>query len=168
MVIQSELKKILHYSPETGLFTWAVDRRRIRAGRIAGSINVRGYIQIGIEGKLYYAHRLAFLYQTGVWPDADVDHISGDRSDNSWCNLRKVAHKENMKNISKASNNTSGVTGVCWNSRLGKWMSYITDEEKRRHLGVFESLDEAIKIRKHAEKIHGYHENHGRTDDVRL
>lgn len=85
MLTQSELKNKLTYNPETGLFG--------RKNKIAGSLRPNGYIQIGINKKLFRAHRLAFLYMTGEWPKSDVDHIDMDRKNNKWANLREADRK---------------------------------------------------------------------------
>lgn len=57
------LCELLHYCPETGIFTWKVTRKGLaKAGTVAGSTNGRGYRQISVDGKLYLAHRLAWFY----------------------------------------------------------------------------------------------------------
>ena len=76
---QEYIKSILIYNPETGLFTW-VHRNSKKVGRMTNS----GYIQIGINCRLYMAHRLAYLYMIGKWPEYDIDHINMNKSDNRW------------------------------------------------------------------------------------
>lgn len=163
MITQSELKNILHYDPDTGLMKWVVNHKRVRAGSIAGCVNARGYIQVGIARRMYFAHRLAFLYQTGGWPPVHVDHINGLKTDNRWCNLRPVTPAENTKNAARSSSNKSGVTGVSWAARLGKWRATIKAEGSLKYLGVFDDLDEAASARKSAEQKYGFHKNHGRS-----
>ena len=59
------------------------------------------------------------------------------------------------------SNNTSGVTGVSWNRKAGKWDAYIKVNGKRINLGYYVDKQDAIKTRRDAEIKHGFHENHG-------
>jgi HNH endonuclease len=47
-----------------------------------------GYRYVEIDGELYRADRVAWLYVTGEWPEGEVEHINGDRGDNRWENLR--------------------------------------------------------------------------------
>lgn len=92
---------------------------------------------IGIDGTRYLAHRLAFLYMTGAWPDCDVDHINLDRADNRWGNLRQATRSQNMANGKLRSSNTSGFKGVTWVSRLSKWRAEIVKDGRKKAIGHF-------------------------------
>ncbi|EBO9197623.1 TPA: HNH endonuclease [Salmonella enterica subsp. salamae serovar 21:z10:[z6]] len=122
MIDQRELKILLRYNPDTGVFYWLKDMGLCcKAGDIAGGVcKVNGYIRIGIKGRQYKAHRLAFLYMTGRWPRM-IDHINRNRKDNRWINLRECVLQQNNLNISVKSNNTSGVPGVSWKPHNEKW-----------------------------------------------
>ena len=142
---QSRLKELLHYDPETGIFTWRVGRPGCAAGKATGSKHrTLGYVQIGVDRKILYAHRLAFLYMTGVWPVEQVDHVNGDRADNRWINLRQVSHSENMQNIGgPRADNTSGLLGVCWNKRDSNWNAQIKAHGRRVNLGGYPTPEAA-------------------------
>ncbi|MFM0554788.1 HNH endonuclease [Paraburkholderia sediminicola] len=153
---QEMLQSILHYNPETGVFTYLNDSKHKEAGQEAGYIKSQGYREIHVAGKNYYAHRLAFLFMTGSFPKECVDHINNNRLDNRWCNLRNATRAENMRNRPKLKSNTSGVTGVCWQRAMKKWCAYINLNRKRHELGHFDSLDEAASVVKAArERLHG-------------
>ena len=98
-----KLHSILHYDPATGQFTWKWRiNGRMRPdprclGKIAGTKNKSGYVAIGIDGKLYRAGRLAWLYFYGSWPTNTIDHINHDRTDNRICNLRDITNAENVR-----------------------------------------------------------------------
>ena len=159
---QKQLKEILHYNPETGIFTWLVKTaNRIKIGDVAGSTNSCGYISIKIKYNRYLAHRLAWLYMTGGWPKHQIDHIDHIRNNNRWVNFRGATHQENHKNQSLPKNNISGICGVFWENRAKKWRAQITVSGKKSCLGCFSSKAGAIKARKEAEIKYGYHENHG-------
>lgn len=83
-----------------------------------------------------------------------VDHINGDRSDNRKSNMRIITKNQNPINCKTYSNNTSGTKGVCWNKKLGKWNAYLHINGKRFYLGVYENIEDAIKIRKKYEETH--------------
>lgn len=160
----SELKRLLAYDPETGAFTRLVRvNRKHDVGSVAGSLTYQGYIRIFINRSHYLAHRLAFFFMTGAFPQIDIDHINGVRSDNRWANLRVVTHSDNAKNMRLPADNKSGVIGVRWQSRLNKWSARIGIDGKEKYLGAFATLEEAASARKHAEALHGFHPNHGRT-----
>jgi hypothetical protein len=161
MIDQKRLKELLHYDPETGHFTWKVSRGRANARGVAGYSDTNGYVLIKIDGKNYSAHRLAFLYIEGAFPQCEVDHINHDRADNRWANLRPVTRDQNMRNIPRYKNNTSGITGVRWIVEMQKWRAQISVNGKYHHLGLFEDFNEAVERRKLAEKEHGFHPNHG-------
>jgi len=161
---QTYLKELLHYDPDTGLFTWT---RRIsnfvKAGDLAGGRNQRGYWKIMIKNKSYAAHRLAFLYMTGEFPAIDTDHINGDKADNRWINIRAVSTMENMQNQKMGKANTSGVVGVGLIANSPKWKAYIRVSGHYIHLGCFTDKEAAASARKDAEQRYGFHENHGRA-----
>jgi len=157
---QAYLKSILHYDPETGIFVRTVGRGK---NMPAGNFNkITGYIQIQINRKKYPAHRLAFLYMTGLWPTEKTDHINGVRHDNRYVNLRAATNQENMRNAKRYSNNTSGITGVYWHINNRKWWAQINNGIKDTYLGVYEHWFDAVCARKSAEVRYEFHENHGR------
>lgn len=173
MISQEQLKQLIHYNPDTGLFTWVITRgAKCIKGEIAGNISQNGkhcrlsYCRIYILGKFYKAHRLAFLYMTGQFPTDEVDHINGDGTDNRWCNLRDVDHKQNGKNLRIKSNNSSGLHGVSWSDSRRKWRTRIFVDHKEIFIGRYDNLLEAACVRKSAELEHGFHINHGRYNDV--
>lgn len=107
------LKQLLHYSPETGKFTWRVGRHCVAAGAVAGSPDHAGYIKIKVDGRLYHASRLAWLYTRGRWPEGEIDHKDVNNTNNSETNLRDVTPTVNRQN-QKAPKRTNklGVQGV--------------------------------------------------------
>lgn len=166
ILTQEELKKLVHYEPDTGSFTWKVrSAYKVKVGDMAGGVDPHsGYRVIRINGKNYPAHRLAFLYITGSFPKQQVDHINRVRDDNRWVNLREVSPKENQMNRSIGKNNNSEVMGVSWCRTTHKWIASITVNGKLKHLGYFSKndLDKATEVRRTAELKYGFHENHGK------
>ena len=137
------LREVLHYDPETGVFTWRVRAGHAKIGDVAGGYDGRGYRVIGVDGALYRAHRLAWLYTTGAWPADQIDHINGARDDNRFANLREATHRENGQNRTAHPFNTSGHPGVCWHKAAQKWMAQIRTSQKHRYLGLFSTPEEA-------------------------
>jgi hypothetical protein len=149
---QERLKELIHYDPDTGVFSWRVDRGHNKTkGMIAGNCNTLGYIDISINDKHYYAHRIAFLYMEGFFPENEVDHINRIRHDNKWRNLKHVSRQCNMRNQSLSKANTSGITGVTWHKGGHKWVSQIMVAQKNKYLGLFKTLKEAAQARWEAE-----------------
>jgi hypothetical protein len=105
-----------------------------------------GYVAINISGKLHRAHRLAFLYMMGAFPENDVDHINRDRADNRWANLRPATRSENKLNGGPHRDNKSSRNGVSWFARDQKWRARGTCNGKQRHLGYFDTLEEAAAV----------------------
>ena len=144
MLTQENLKKMLHYDTDTGVFTRLVrTSSRTKIGDIAGYLKSDGYRLIMVDGKNYYAHRLAFFYMTGDWPVADIDHRNGVRDDNRWDNLREATRTENHQNRVMRSDNTSGFIGVDWHRQRGKWRAEIAVAGRRKSLGYFPTPEEA-------------------------
>lgn len=146
-VTQDQLKELLHYDPETGVFTNKVTRNpRAKQGAIAGSLNTLGYVVIQISMQKIHAHRLAWLYVYGCWPKNQIDHINRIRNDNRLCNLRDVTSSENIHNTSDNRKNTSGYRGVTWNRDRGKWQAQIMASKQYFHLGLYDSPEEAFAV----------------------
>lgn len=184
---QDILKELLHYDPDTGVFTWL--ERDIKwfghcrygsaecdkfnnkhAGNIAGCVHTQNgekdYIIIGINilgnKKRMRANILAHLYMTGEFPNGDIDHVDGNGINNSWKNLRDVSHQENGKNCKLNKDNTSGFNGVTWDSGANKWRVQLRLGKRCIYGGIFENIEDAIEKRKQMNIEHGYHKNHGR------
>lgn len=161
---QELLKKFLDYNPDTGIFTWKARYiTNIKVGSIAGGVQGtlpdKGYRVITLLGTNYSAHRLAWLYVYGNFPDKQIDHINHNRDDNRIANLREVSNHTNMKNKSKYTTNTTGYSGV--EQHGNNWKARIGVNGTKVLLGVFRTIEEAIAARKAAEKLLTYHTNHG-------
>ncbi|HNC23501.1 MAG TPA: HNH endonuclease signature motif containing protein [Opitutaceae bacterium] len=106
------LRECFEYDPETGMLTWR-DRPRSHfrapnayatfrnnfADKPAGSLAPHGYVTVRLNRKLLYAHRIAWVLMTGVWPLVNIDHVNGDKADNRWANLRLATQSQNMTNV---------------------------------------------------------------------
>src|SRR5215472_5451462 len=126
------LRSLLRYDPETGEFMWIVPHgrdKRLPAGLSVGTPfkpaadHKSGYIAISLDGRTYTAHRLAWLYMTGRWPSGPIDHADMVGTNNRWSNLRLADHAKNMHN--RHPKGVSGIKGVSWVERLGKWRATI-------------------------------------------
>ena len=138
-----QLRELLQYNADTGLFTWLerVDGR-VKAGSVAGYKSGVGYLQVCVLGRQYLAHRLAWFYFYSHWPKGQIDHISGDRSNNSIKNLRDVSRRVNSQNQRRAmSNNICGLLGV--SPSRGRWQAQIVLDGKVTHIGRFDTPEEA-------------------------
>ncbi len=140
MITQSQLKKLFNYNKETGLFTRISSPGVINViGKVAGARNTQGYIAIGIGGKDYFAHRLAFLYVDGYFPEHEVDHLNGTRFDNRWKNLKHATRTCNSQNTGMNKNNTSGFKGVTFAKARNVWISQI--DTKHGHIRIGQHQD---------------------------
>lgn len=155
MLTQERLRELLDYDPETGVFTWRVSRRGAKKGCVAGSLS-HGYIHIRVDEKPYRAHRLAWLYMHGYFPENQIDHINRVRDDNRIINLREVSIQCNARNRGVRSTNTSGVVGVYWYKAIKKWRVQIKADGKNLHLGYYRNLPDAVLSRWNAEVKHEF------------
>ena len=138
------LKNRFRYDPSTGLFirTKSVTGNKGKAGNVAGSKSGQGYILINFRGKKVGAHRLAWLYMTGNWPDKDIDHMNCNRIDNRWVNLRIADDSLNAQNQRSAHSNSG--TGLLGSSKCGsKFRAQILIDGKVRHIGLYDSAEDA-------------------------
>ena len=150
---QERLKSILCYDLETGVFTWRVDRQK-GIGSIAGVLHKLGYWVISIDGVVHYAHRLAWLYETGDWPSCKLDHINLNRSDNRFENLREVTDSQSMMNRRGWSFDES--KGATYNKESGLWKAQIWVNRTNHYLGSYETQEQAHAVYvKAARELHG-------------
>jgi len=153
MITQERLKELLHYDPDTGVFRWKVNRGGVKAGDVAGSIDGHGYLRIRMDGKIYSAHRLAWLYVYGEFPPNLIDHINGVITDNRISNLRPASRKQNGENLSLRPKNISGYRGVYWHKRLRKWRATVRHSYREYYLGYFDTAEEAAAMAKGARDL---------------
>ena len=140
----ARLRELLSYDSATGIFRRLVSTSsNAKAGDVAGSLSNKGYLLIYVDGSRYLAHRLAWLYVHGAWPDDQLDHWNGIRSDNWIENLRKATNDQNQQNRVASRGSTSGHLGVCWHSSNKRWMAQIMIGKKTKYLGYFSSVEEA-------------------------
>lgn len=137
----SELQRLLRYEPETGKFFW---RQKINhAGGEAGWVNPEtGYRIIKVGGVKVMAHRLAWFYVRGTWPNHRIDHKNGVRDDQRIDNLREASDRQNKANEKVRKDNRLGVKGVS-RSQNGWYDARIWDGKKNIHLGRYPKLEEA-------------------------
>jgi len=143
-----ELQARFTYRPDTGALQ-----------RLDGSVvtcrDRAGYLIVGANGRYLKAHRVCWKLHHGEDPVV-VDHINGDRSDNRICNLRSVDTTTNLRNRARSAKNTLGVSGVYWDTRNAVWRAHISDGVKKRHLGSFPTIIDAVAARFRAEAQHNY------------
>ena len=172
---RQELSQLLSYDPNTGKLTWKSRPRSMFSSdracstwnsRYAGkqaftATTAKGYHVGAVNNKLYRANRIIFKMIHGYDP-IQVDHEDGDNQNDRLSNLREVTGQQNQQNMRRSTSNTSGVTGVIWNAAKGKWDARITVNRKSIHLGRTTDFNEAVSLRKKAERHYGFHPNHGR------
>lgn len=163
MITHEYVTKTYNYDELTGSFTYLKSAGCRKAGDEVGwvdSSNGISYRVTKVNREKVRLHRLAFFYVNGRWPN-QIDHINGNGLDNRLENLREVFGNENNMNTRILKNNKSGIHGVSWHARICKWQSQITQHKKQIHLGYHDSFFEACCARKSAEKMFGFHPNHG-------
>lgn len=152
-----DLKKLIDYDPDTGFFytrKLAGNGSKKPGDKIGGKSH--GYIILRINARQYLAHRVAWLYVYGSWPNLQIDHINLNRSDNRICNLRLASHADNKHNEGVRRNNRSGFKGVGWCSKTGRWRARCHLNGKTHTLGNFDTPQEASEAyNKFAMKHHG-------------
>ena len=163
------VRESLDYNPDTGILVWKhrvlragferVDKawNTAHAGKIAkGQAHRHGHFQLMLFCRNYMMHRIVWAHYYGETTQGGIDHINGDPTDNRIKNLRLANQSQNLMNSKVHFDSTSGVKGVSWDKRAGKWYVYINTQYKRKFLGTFDDLSVAAKIRKEAEqKYHG-------------
>lgn len=177
---QSQVKELLDYDPETGVFTWrARPPERFskmqtcrmwnskfagkRAGTTTGDSKGYRFRRIRIDWALYQEHHLAWLYMTGQAPPDQIDHIDRDATNNKFENLALSSNQQNMLNKSKYSNNASGHNGVHWSKSKKTWHAYGRVGGRQVHLGYFNDLEDASKAASEFRESNGFSSGHGKV-----
>lgn len=176
LIPPSMVRELFEYDAAAGRLRWRLREVTDRytkvwnknfAGRIAGNERAdrggRRVRTVTVRKLAVYEHRLVWAYVTGTWPRFSIDHIDGDATNNCISNLRDVPHKDNCRNRGIPRHNKSGHVGVFWDKRTSKWVAGIRADNKAVHLGSFATLEEAVAVRKQAEREAGFHQNHGRN-----
>ena len=148
MLTQHRLKELLRYDESSGIFTWIPKKRDYRSQYLAGGKTTNGYITIGIDNKHYLAHRLAYLYIIGSFPEKQIDHINGVRSDNRWLNLRQATPSQN--NCNRVA--TKSVYQIVRKGRPGVWFSAHIQKDNKQYSSTFRKEEDAIVWRLRKEK----------------
>lgn len=159
MSLEDRLKCSLSYDPGTGKIFW---RDRFKGREAFSTKDAYGYFVGRAYGPKLKAHRVCWLLHYGSWPSGEIDHINGDKSDNRIQNLREVDRSENMRNSRMSSANSTGYTGVHYHKANKKYIAYARADNKLVYLGSFLTAEEAYSARLLANKIYGYHPNHGK------
>lgn len=144
MLTYEQASEILEYSPSDGELRWkkTTSSHSVK-GRVAGRYTASRHTVVGIYGKKYQAHRLAWLLHTGKWPERFIDHRNGIKSDNRIENLRQCDMSENNQNKARRRDNRSGFTGVMWQKKA--WRAKICTRGVNRWLGAFKTPEEAYR-----------------------
>lgn len=148
-----EIDRAFAYNSSTGEFTRKISTARCtKVGEVAGHKNAQGYIIIKYLGAAYKAHRLAWLIYHKSWPKYDIEHIDGNKSNNSISNLRDVSRSTNSLNTKYTSKNTSGYRGV--SPHNGKWRARLTLKGVQHIIGTYDTPEEAsIAYKKYKETL---------------
>lgn len=156
--LYENLHNLLKYDKKTGEFFWkkTVNNNSAVCGAVAGSKNKNGYIYICVGRKKYLAHRLAWLFEHGYFPEHDIDHVNRIRDDNRLCNLREVSRQCNLRNSRRSKKHKNKIRGVCWSRDSNKWRSIISVNNKYYHIGYFDEFCEAVCHRLAVEQCLGW------------
>jgi hypothetical protein len=158
---QSTLKSLVSYSPETGEFTRlkGTGKGAAKGAVTKGCVDKStGYRKICIQGKQLYAHRVAWLYMTGQWPEDQIDHKNMDRADNKFDNLRQANNAENNQRSRARADSKTKVLGVCWHKKAEKYVAQIKHQGNAIYLGLHNSIESAVAARQTAElQLHTHH-----------
>jgi len=147
MLTAKRLRELLSYDELTGEFRRLSGRGGKKKGSIAGTPNCDGYVQICIDKKHYLAHRLAWLYVHGEWPQDQIDHRFGIRNDNRFSEIRESNVLHNAQNKrSPHRPSKSGLLGVAWDASRSKWHATIKVDGIRRSLGRFNDAGQAYSV----------------------
>lgn len=152
------LDSLFYYHEDTGILIRYETMEP--AGTVVTQPDGKSYLVLRIDGVLYKAHRIIWKMLYNEEPE-EIDHDDGNGLNNRRTNLKSVTHQVNACNRRKPANNKSGQVGVLWCKKRFKWRAYIRINRREKFLGYFENFDEAVRIRKQAERDYDFNQNHG-------
>ena len=142
---QERLKELFDYNEEEGKLIWNKRGKGKTVGEKAGTVK-SNYTLVKVDGVLYNAHRLIWMYCYGEDPKSRiVEHANRDGNNNKLNNLRLANESQNGTNKFTACRNTSGFKGVKWVERMGQWSAQIAKNGKEKHLGFYDCPKEAYE-----------------------
>jgi hypothetical protein len=142
LISQDYLNHLFEYKNGNLFWKNPILRSKMKAGQQAGTLTKDQKVVITIHSKPFSAHRLIFLMHHG-WLPEEIDHIDCDSTNNLIDNLRPATRSENSMNRRIMKNNKSGVKGVSWNKRCGKWEASGQTNKKSTKLGYFDAIEDA-------------------------
>ena len=150
---QQRLIDLFNYDAETGSITRKIrTSKSTRVGDNAGCTRKDGYKVVRVDGGLYLAHRLIWMYVYGHLGDEIIDHIDGDPGNNKLSNLRAGDANLNAQNQRKAR--STSIDGFLGASRhKGKWSAQISTNGKKIQLGTYSTPEEASAAYKAAKRV---------------
>lgn len=153
--LRSRLMELYTYEPDTGLFRMRNSSNKRKAGEVAGFPTHKGYVKLTVDGKRYYAHRMAWLYHYGYLPeDKLIDHRNRKHGENWIDNLRVADNTQNVVNCKVRSDNKSGYRGVTLYRR--RYRAIISTLGKPRLIGYFDTAEQAAEAyRAEAQRQYG-------------
>lgn len=176
------LRQLLRYEPDTGKLFWRTRKpwmfadaghaayhncakwnARFASQEALTALNRQGYRCGSLCGTNVKAHRVAWVLAYGEHPKDQIDHVDGDRENNTLANLRDVSNKENSRSAARPVNNTSGHTGVAYVEHRGKYRAYIKVDGRYVHLGYWNTLHAALSAYEDAKRQHGFGARHGQA-----
>ena len=140
---QNEIKELFHY--QDGKLFSKINSHKRKVGQELGTVNKNGHLQLRINGRIFYLHRIIFLYHYGYLPKF-IDHIDGDKCNNKIENLRSANRSQNEYNKKISKRNSSGIKGVYWCKTKNKWVAQITHNKNKKQIGCFDNMEEASTV----------------------
>ncbi|NNK92788.1 MAG: hypothetical protein HKP41_00410 [Desulfobacterales bacterium] len=159
--IPTGIRNVLEYDGYTGELRW------LKNGNIAGNVQIKKngkqYRRVKYQQRQYSASHIAMYLYYGVRLDQgqEIDHKDGNGINNKISNLRIVSKKHQNRNHKTQKRSKTGISGVRYLSKWGKWQADIVCDGVFHYLGLFSDYFEACCARKSAQYRLGFYELHG-------
>lgn len=137
-------RELLDYDPATGLLSWRHERRRVRVGDLAGTVDGKFAPAICIDYRSYSTARVVWLHQTGSWPRGSIVHCDGDAHNNRMENLRDSRENYESGRVLQREENLYGALQLA----NGRWRAQSYDRARKQpvNLGTYDTATEASAV----------------------